>query len=156
MLSDYYKFADIFSKAKADRLTLYCPYNLKINLVDNAAPPIRHIYSVSQFKLKSLHKFIDKHLSINFICPLRSPHRALILFVCKKDGSLYLCIDFRGLNLVIKKDCYPFPLISDLFDSPHYACIYSKIDLCHAYYLVCIAEGNEWKTVFCIQYSSFE
>jgi len=55
-----------------------------------------------------------------------------------------------------KKDHYPLPLISDLLDSPSKAKIYSKIDLCHAYHLVCIAEGDEWKTAFCTRYGSFE
>ena len=47
-------------------------------------------------------------------------------------------------------------LISDLLDSPHKAQVYSKINLCHAYYLVCIADSDEWKTVFRIYNRSFE
>jgi hypothetical protein len=37
-------------------------------------------------------------------------------------------------------------------ESPHY----TKIDLHHAYHLVHIAEGEEWKTAFCTHYGSFE
>jgi len=74
----------------------------------------------------------------------------------KKDGSLHLCVDFRGLNKITKKDQYPLPLISNLLDSPHKARIYTKIDLQHAYYLVHIAEGDEWKTTFCTCYGAFE
>jgi len=40
------------------------------------------------------------------------------------------------------------PLISDLLDSPSHTKIYSKIDLRHAYHLVQIAPGDEWKTAF--------
>ena len=83
-------------------------------------------------------------------------HGAPILFVKKKDGSLRLCVDFRALNKVTKKDCYPLPLISDLLDAPRKARIYSKIDLCHAYHLVRIAEGDEWKTAFKTHYGSYE
>ena len=36
ILSKYYKFADIFSKAKAEVLTPHCSYNLKINLEKDA------------------------------------------------------------------------------------------------------------------------
>jgi len=57
------------------------------------------------------------------------PHRALVLFIKKKDGSLRLCIDFHGLNKITKKDQYPLSLISDLLDSPRKAHIYTKIDL---------------------------
>ena len=47
----------------------------------------------------------------------------------------------------MEKDRYPLPLISDLLTSPAPARIYSKIDLKHAYHLVCITEGDEPKTV---------
>jgi len=69
-------------------------------------------------------------------------------FVKKKDSSLRLCVDFRGLNRKMKKDRYPLPLISDLLDVPGKARIYTKIDLRHAYHLVRIAEGDEAKTTF--------
>ena len=79
-----------------------------------------------------------------------------VLFVRKKDSSLRLCIDFRGLNKITKKDHYPLPHISDLLDAPSQARIYSKLDLRHAYHLVCIAEGDEWKTSFHTRYGSYE
>jgi hypothetical protein len=60
------------------------------------------------------------------------------------------------LNKITKKDCYPLPLISDLLDRPSKARIYTKIDLRHAYHLVRIAEGDEWKTSFRTRYGSFE
>src|SRR5260221_3655623 len=74
----------------------------------------------------------------------------------KKDGSLRLCVDFRALNRLTEKDHSPLPLILDLLTSPAPARIYSKIDLNHAYHLVCIAEGDEPKTVFCTCYGSYE
>ena len=48
------------------------------------------------------------------------------------------------------------PLISDLLDSPKQAKLFTKIDLHHAYHLVRIAEGDEWKTAFHTCYGSFE
>ena len=100
--------------------------------------------------------FIDENLNTGFICPTTSSHAAPVLFVKKKDGSLQLCVDFRGLNKITKKDRYPLPLISNLLDSPSHAKIYSKIDLQHAYHLVRIAPGNEWKTAFRMRYGSYE
>ena len=82
-----------------------------------------------------------------------SLYSALVLFVKKKDGSLHLCVDFCGFNCISKKDCYLLLLISNLLDSPW---IYSKINLCHTYHLVHIANSNEWKTAFKTCYRSFE
>ena len=60
------------------------------------------------------------------------------------------------MNKVTKKDCYLLPLISNLLDMPQKARIYSKIDLCHAYHLFRVAEGDEWKTAFKTRYGSYE
>jgi len=79
-----------------------------------------------------------------------------VLFVKKKDGFLRLCVDYRGLNRITCKDCYPIPLLTDFLDAPRKARIYSKIDLKNAYHLVRIAKGDEWKTTFYTYYSSFE
>src|ERR1700742_4351662 len=112
------------------------------------------MYSLSQFELQTLCEFVDEHLAMGFIRPTRSPHGAPVLFIKKKDGSLRLCVDFRGLNAISKKDRYPLPLISDLLDAPPKARIYTKIDLKHAYHLVRINKGDEWKTTFCTQWGS--
>ncbi len=56
----------------------------------------------------------------------------------------------------MEKDCYPLLLIPDLLNSPAPARIYSKINLKHAYHLVCIAEGDELKTAFCMWYRSYK
>jgi hypothetical protein len=115
---EYQDFADVFSKAKAQTLPPHRPYDLKIELEEGASPPPGRIYSLSQSELQALREFIDEHLSLGFIRPSASPHRAPVLFVKKKDGSLCLCVDYRGLNKISRKDRYPLPLISDLLDSP--------------------------------------
>ena len=44
----------------------------------------------------------------------------------------------------------------DLLDAPAKARVYTKLDLKHAYHLLCIAEGDELKTAFRTCYGSFE
>ena len=154
--SEYHEFADIFSKTKAEILPPHCSYDLKINLEESAQPLVGPIYSLSASEQEALKKFIEENLNTGFIQPISSLHSAPVLFIKKKDGSLCLCIDFCGLNHIFKKDCYLLPLISNLLDSPRKAQVYSKIDLCHAYHLVCIADGDEWKTAFRTCYGSFE
>ena len=115
---EYHEFADVFSKAKSDILPEHRPYDLKINLEEGTQPPLGTMYSLSQVELEALQKFIDENLASGMICPTRSPYGAPVLFVKKKDGSLRLCVDYRGLNKLTIKDRYPLPLISDLLDSP--------------------------------------
>ncbi len=93
---------------------------------------------------------------MGFIWPISSLHSAPVLFVKRKDGLLCFYVNFYDLNCISKKNYYSLPLISNLLDLPHKVQIYSKIDLCHAYYLVHIANSNKWKTIFRICYRLFE
>ena len=81
-----------------------------------------------------------------------SLYGAPVLFVKKKDSSLCFYINIHSFNHIYKKNCYPLMLISNLLDSSYKAQVYSKIDLCHVYHLVYIANSNEWKTAFRIHY----
>ena len=141
--SKYYKFANVFSKTKAETLPSYHPYDLKINLEESAQPSVGPIYFLLASEQETLKEFIEKNLNTGFIQPTSSPHSVPVLFIKKKDSSLHLCVDFCSLNHISKKDCYPLLLISNLLDSPCKAQVYSKIDFYHAYHLVCIADGNE-------------
>nr|GFB13535.1 hypothetical protein [Tanacetum cinerariifolium] len=64
-----------------------------------------------------------------FIRPSSSPWGAPVLFVKKKDGSFWMCIDYRELNKLTVKNRYPLPRIDNLFDQLQESSIYSKIDL---------------------------
>src|SRR5260221_9989332 len=153
---EYLEFCDIFFGDKANVLAPHRPYNLKINLEEGAKPFHGPIYSLSPPELSALREFLEENIKNGFICPSKLPWGSPVLFMKKKDSSLRLCMDFRALNRVTEKDRYPLPLIPDLLNSPAPARIYSKIDLKHAYHLVCIVEGDEPKTAFRTCYRSFK
>jgi len=154
--SEYYEFTDIFSKTKAEVLAPHHPYNLKINLEEGVQPLVGLIYSLLASEREALKEFIEENLNTDFIQPTSFSHSALVLFIKKKDGSLHLYVNFCSLNYISKKDYYLLPLISNLLDSPCKARVYLKINLHHAYHLVHIANGDEWKTAFRTHYRSFE
>src|SRR5258707_10123983 len=156
ILAEYHNFHNVFSGEKVGTLAPHRPYDLQINIEEGAKPIHRPIYSLSPPELVALWEFLKEHTRSGFICPSKSPWGSPILFIKKKDGSLCLCMDFCALNRVMEKDCYPLPLISDLLMSPAPTRIYSKIDLKHAYHLVCIAKGDEPKTAFCTCYGSYK
>ena len=139
----YKVFQDVFEKKNADILLQHRPYDCAIDLQEGAQPPFCPIYNLSQNELMTLKEYIDENLAKKFIRHSKSPARALILFVKKKDGSLRLCVDYRGLNKVTVKNRYPLPLIAGLLDQLGEAKIYIKIDLRGPYNLVRIKEGDE-------------
>ena len=156
VLAEYLEFKDVFSKIKASTLPPRRPYDHQIELEDGTQPPFGPIYSLSEVEQIALKQFIDENLASGLIRPSQSSAGAPILFIKKKDGSLRLAVDYRGLNRITKKDRYPLPLIPDLLDRLRSARTFTKIDLRGAYNLVRIAEGDEWKTVFRTHFGSYE
>ena len=65
--SEYHKFADVFSKTKAEVLPPHHPYDLKINLEEGAQPPVGPIYSLSASEQEALKEFIEENLNTGFI-----------------------------------------------------------------------------------------
>ena len=53
-------------------------------------------------------------LEKGWIRPSMSPYGAPLLFVCKKTGELWMCIDYQALNRQAKLDVFPIPRIADL------------------------------------------
>jgi len=76
--------------------------------------------------------------------------------VLKKDGMLRLCVDYRGFNVIMIKNRYLLPLISEILDRLNGSIIFSKIDLKNVYYRIRIKEGDEWKIAFCIRYRYYK
>ena len=67
VLPKYYKFTNIFSKAKAEILAFYCLYDLQIKLENKEKLLIGTIYSLSIAEQKVFKKFIYENLNIRFI-----------------------------------------------------------------------------------------
>jgi hypothetical protein len=153
---EYHQYLPLFSEAEANKLPPHRPYDHQIPLKDNFTPPFGPIYPLSRTELEALRKSLDENLSKGFICTSSSPTRAPILFVKKGDGSLRLCVDYRGLNEGTIKNRYPLPLLHQTLLRLQKARYFTKLDIHGAYNLVWMAEGEEWKTVFRTRYGLFE
>ena len=77
-----------------------------------------------------------------------------MLFVKNKNGTLWLCVDYRQLNKMTVKNKYP--LIDDLFDQLKGAGVVSKIDLRSGYHQLRIKDADVNKTTFRMRYGHYE
>ncbi len=115
--AEYSDYADIFSS----ELAIELPENTEMNehaieLIDGKQPPYGLIYALSPVELETLKTYIETHLKTGFIRPSKSLAVALIFFNKKPDGSLRLCVDYRGLNNLTIKNWYPLSLIGEALD----------------------------------------
>lgn len=122
--------------------------NHTIPLVEGARPVARPLYRLSPNELEEVERQVTALLNADMIRPSTSPWAAPILFVGKKDGTLRMVVDYRGLNAVTVKNRYPLPRIDDLLDRLSGSSVYSLLDLQQGYHQIRIAESDIPKTAF--------
>jgi hypothetical protein len=127
-----------------------------IELLPGTPPISKRPYRMPVNELVELKKQITELRAKGFIRPSSSPWGAPVLFVEKKDGTQWMCIDYRSLNEVTIRNKYPHPRIEDLFDQMKGAGVFSNIDLRSRYHQLRIQESDIPKTTFCTRYGLYE
>ena len=127
-----------------------------VDVVPGATPASITPYRMALVELKELKLQLQKLLEKGFIRPSVSPWGAPVLFVKKKHGTLWLCIDHRKLNKLTVKNKYLLPKIDDLFNQLKGASIFLKIDLRSGYHQLRIKDVDVHKTAFRTRYGHYE
>ncbi|GKB19988.1 putative reverse transcriptase domain-containing protein [Tanacetum coccineum] len=127
-----------------------------IKALPGAAPVAHAPYRLAPSEIRELSIQLQGLLEKGFIHPSSSPWGAPVLFVKKKDGSFRMCIDYRELNKLTIKNCYPLPIIDDLFDQLQGSSVYSKIDMGLGYHQLHVKEEDIPITAFRTRYGHFE
>ena len=149
-------FTYVFSEEGPKTLAPFNKHAHAIDLEAESAPPPGPIYPLAEPELEVLREYLNDAIERGWIQPSRSHTGAPILFVPKKGGQLRLCVDYRALNRITRKNRAPLPLIGEILDRLSKAKKYTKLDLKDAYHRIRIKEGDEWKTAFRCRYGHFE
>ena len=96
----------VFSKVKSNILPPYYSYDYKIKLKGEGKKALKYslLYKILIKELKAVKEYITDNLNKGFIKLSQAPFATLILFVKKPNSFLRLCIDFRVLNSLTRKD----------------------------------------------------
>lgn len=87
-------------------------------------------------------------LAAGVIEPSNNPWLSPVVLVCKKDGSLRFCVDYRGLNAVTVAITYPLPRIDELLDELGGTSISTCLDSRSAYWSIKEEKAYRPKTAF--------
>jgi hypothetical protein len=103
---------------------------------------------LSLAKRAELNRQLKDVMEAGLIRPNYSEFGSPILFVRKVDGSLCLCIDYRGLNEVTRKDDYPLPRVGDTLDELKDANFYTHLNLACGFSQVRVRDREVHETAF--------
>jgi hypothetical protein len=119
--------------------------------------PIRQrAYRHSPKQRKVAQEIIDELLENKLIRLSMSPWAAPIVLVQKKTGDVRLCVDFRKLNAITKKDSFPLPRIDDVLDLLQGQQYFSTLDLASGYWQIELEEDSKEKTAFIVDNNLYE
>ena len=128
--AEYADFVDVFSPDLASELPEHTGINdHAIKLVNGQQPLYGPIYTLGPVE------------------PSKSPTGAPFFFDQKLDGSLWLYVDYTGLNNLTIKNWYPLPLVGESLNRLGKARLFTQLDLTRAYHWIRIHKGDKGKTV---------
>src|SRR3979490_1272389 len=154
--SSLHKFEDVFSEGAFDHLPKRRKWDHAIELEPEPSPGFRKVYPMSPEEQRELDAFLAEALAMGRIRHSKSPIGTPVFFIKKKDRWLRFVQDYRTLNLITRKNCYPLPLIDDLIHRLKGAKYFTKLDVRWGYNNVRIKEGDEWKAAFRTNRGLFE
>lgn len=120
-------------------------------------PPIKQRpYKIAFSQRPQVDKALDDMLEADIIRPSESPWSSPLVIIPKKDGTKRMCVDYRKLNNVTRKNSYPLPDISEMLSSFRNAKVFSTIDLKSGYWQVEMEEKDKEKTALVCHRGLFE
>ncbi|KAE8972532.1 hypothetical protein PR003_g27462 [Phytophthora rubi] len=133
------------------------PDLLKFQIDTGDNPPIKQQpYRVSYAEGEIMEADIQQYMELGFVRESNSPWASPVLMIRKPDGGIRFGIDYRKLNAVTVKDCYPMPLIDDILDVLSGSKLFSTMDIASGYWNAPMHEDSIAKTVFTCKYGLFE
>lgn len=122
----------------------------------NALPLKCYPRPTSLAKRRAIDGALDELLATNVVRRSDSPWASPVVPVEKKDGSFRLCVDYRRLNALTRKDAYPLPTIESIVGNLGSARYFTILDASKGYLQVEMDREDQAKTAFTCHRGLFE
>ncbi len=146
----YQNFLDVFDRAQVDKLSSHRSYDHKIKLTNDVTSSRCWAYWMSLYKLQKIKKYLNENLSKSFITSSKISYFSLILFALKINDDLRFCIDYRKLNVIIKRNRYSLSFINEMIDKIIDCKHLIQLNIIFAFNKLCMHLDNENYTIFII------
>ncbi len=141
---EFKEFDDVFS-LKNEKILASHKENVDhaIELKNDKQSSYESLYNLFNFELKTLRLYLDDALTRDIIKHSMSSIETSMLFVLKKNEKLRLCVNYRDLNKIIRKNRHSLSLIIQMLNQLKDCRFFIKIDLTDAYNRIRIKKSDE-------------
>jgi hypothetical protein len=122
----------------------------------DATPIKQRFYRTSYKNQEFIKEEIDRLLKSGLIQPSKSQWTSPVVVVEKKNGKKRLCVDYRKLNSVTKKNNYPLPRIDDMLETLEGSRWFTSLDLASGFWQVELDPKDREKTTFITRFGTYE
>ena len=118
--------------------------------IENSEPFKEWFWHIPPPLLEEVHASLWDMLEARVICPSQSPWCNVVVLVRKKDGTLHFCVDFRHLNVQMKKDSDPLPHNWETLESMVGSAHFSSMDFKSGFWRIKMAPESQHYTAFTV------
>ena len=130
---EYHEFLDVFSRQLTDTLPPHWLHDHHICLKSESQLIFESLYDMSRDELLVLKKYLDDNLIKEFIQASSFSAASPVLFVHKPEDDLWFCVNYRGLNAIMIKNCYLLLLIRKILNWMSKTQYFTKLDVVAAF-----------------------
>ena len=141
-------FRDVFAWSYKDMRGLDPQlYQHQIHLSADAKPVAQRSYRMNPKYAAKVKEEIDKLLRVGFIRPVKqATWLSPIVVVPKKNGKIWVCVDYLKLNAVTVTDAFPLPFTDGVLDAVARHEVYNFFDNVRSYNQMCMHPADQEKT----------
>ena len=111
---EYHDYLNVFDRSQTNKLSSHRFCDHKIKLTSDFISSQSRVYRMSPFKLQKIKKYLNENLSKGFITFSKIFYFSSVLFALKINENLRFCVDYRKLNVIIKRNRYFLSLIEKM------------------------------------------
>ena len=114
---NYHNYANVFNRSQANILSSHRFYNYKLKFAERADKNTlfkNRIYLISNYKFEQIKKYLNEHLKKEFIIFNYASFASSVLFAEKSNNKLRFYVNYRKLNVIIKRNYYFISLIDEI------------------------------------------
>ncbi len=152
----YQNFLDVFDRAQVNKLSSHRSYDHKIELTNNVTSSRCWAYWMSFYKLQKIKEYLNENLSKSFITSSKISYFSLILFALKINDDLRFCVNYRKLNVIIKRNCYSLSLIDEIIDKIVDCKHLTRLNIIFAFNKLCMHLDSENYMIFIITLKAYK